>query len=41
MFIWVVYVPTIVEYDSAMDELRRYKRELAEWVVKDEPDHWA
>ena len=41
MFIWVVYVPTIVEYDSAMDELRRYKQELAEWVGKDEPDNLA
>ena len=29
MFNRIAYAPPVAEYDSAMDELRRFKRELA------------
>jgi len=31
----------VAEYDNAMDELRRFKRELAVGLEKNEPQYWA
>jgi len=41
MFNHVTYATTVVEYDSAIDKMRRFKRELALWVGKNEPQQWA
>ena len=39
MFNRIAYATTLTEYDSAMDELRRFKRELAVWVEENGPQH--
>ena len=41
MFNRIAYATIVAEYDSAMDELRRFKRELAVWVKENDPQHWA
>ena len=41
MFNRVAYTTSAGEYDSAMAELRRYKRELAIWVEEHEPECWT
>ena len=41
MFNRVAYATTAAEYDSTMDELKRYKRELAIWVEENKPECWA
>jgi len=41
MFNHVAYTPSSVEYGIAMDEMRKFKRELAEWVEKNEPERWV
>jgi len=37
MFNHVAYATSVAEYDSAMDELRRFKRKLALWGWKKNP----
>jgi len=41
MFNRIAYATTTVEYDAAIDELRRFKRELAVWVEENDPQQWA
>ena len=41
MFNRVAYAPSLVEYGIAMDDNRTFKRELAEWVEKNEPERWV
>jgi len=41
MFNRVAYTPSSIEYGIAMDELRKFKRELAVWVEKNEPERRA
>jgi len=41
MFNHIAYATTAAECDSAMDELRKFKRELAVWVERNDPQHWA
>jgi len=41
MFNRVAYAATMVEYELALGELRKYKRELASWVEKSEPERWV
>jgi len=41
MFNRVAYATTVVEYDCAIDEMRRFKRKLALGVEKNEPQQWA
>jgi len=41
MFNLVVYATTVTKCESAMAELRRYKRELTVWVEQKEPECWA
>jgi len=41
MFNRVAYATIAAEYDCALDEMRRFKRELALWVEKNEPQRWA
>jgi len=41
MFNHVAFATTATEYDGAIEELRRYKCELAIWVEKNEPKCWA
>jgi len=41
MFSCVAYATIAVECDGAMDELRRFKRELAVWEEKNELEHWV
>ena len=38
MFNRVAYAPTAAEYELALAELRKYKRELVCWVEKNEPE---
>ena len=41
MFNRVAYAPTTAEYELALAELRKYKRELACWVEDNEPERWV
>ena len=41
MFNRVVYTAIAAEYGQALEELRHYKRELAQWVEDNEPEYWA
>jgi len=41
MFNRVTYATTTVEYDCAIQEMRTFKREVALWVEKNEPERWA
>ena len=41
MFNRIAYATTGPEYDSAMEELRKFRRELAVWVERNDPHHWA
>ena len=41
MFNRMAYATTVAKYDSGMDELRRFKRELAVQVEENDPQHWA
>ena len=41
MFYRVAYATTAAEYDCALKELRKFKRELALWVERNEPERWA
>lgn len=37
----IAYTPTGVEYGVAVEELRKYKPQLAAWVERNEPERWA
>ena len=37
----VAYAATPGEYNDAMQELRAYKPDLAQWVNDNEPEQWA
>lgn len=37
----VAYATNAADYDSAMEELRRYKAPLADWIEANEPERWA
>ena len=37
----VAYAASAAEYGIAMDELRKFQRELAVWVEDNEPERWA
>jgi len=37
----VAYAASVVEYGLAMDELRKFKRQLAVWVEENEPERWS
>ena len=37
----VAYATTHGEHNDAMQELRAYKPELAQWVTDNEPEQWA
>ena len=41
LFSRFAYATTKVEYEGVLDELRKYKRELAECIEKNEPKQWA
>lgn len=41
MFNKVAYATNTADYDSEMEELRRCKRQLAEWIEANEPERWA
>ena len=41
MFNCVAYATIAAEYDSALEEFRKFKCELAQWVEKNEPERWA
>ena len=32
---------TKVEYECVLEELKKFKRQLAEWVERNEPEQWA
>ena len=37
----IAYAPTGVEYGVAVEEIRKYKSQLAAWVKRNEPEQWA
>ena len=41
MFNRMTFAPTAAEYELALAELRKYKRELACWVEENEPERWV
>ena len=41
MFNRLAYATTKAEYDGAWEELRKFKRQLAEWVDGNKPEQWA
>jgi len=41
MFNHVAYATIAAEYDCALEEMRRFNRELALWVERNEPERWT
>jgi len=37
----IAYAPMGFEYGVAVEELRKYKPQLAAWVERNEPECWA